>query len=155
MAENDEHNENIKCTVSCPECGAEMICTHKISVQSSKPSHIYPIIRLPREFQELIGSKAEIYQTVHDRKLAFLVVADKEVDNCCTTMQNSDVENRLYQLESQIAELKSLILQKASEADADKENKRSRARFEPASWPHRYTILNIKHHRNELSADIV
>jgi len=132
-----------------------MICTHKISVQSSKPSHIYPIIRLPREFQELIGSKAEFYQTVLDRKLAFLVVADKEVDNCCTTMQNSDVENRLYQLESQIAELNSLILQKESEADADKEKKGRGRDSNPRRGLHRYTILNIKHHRNELSADIV
>ena len=45
-------------------------------------------------------------------------------------MQNSDVENRLYQLESQIAELKSLILKKASEADADKE-KKGRGRDSP------------------------
>jgi hypothetical protein len=28
------------------------LCMHKISVQSSKPSHAYPIIRLPREFHE-------------------------------------------------------------------------------------------------------
>jgi len=28
MAEDDK-NETIKCTVSCPECGAEMICTHE------------------------------------------------------------------------------------------------------------------------------
>ncbi len=49
------------------------ICTHTISVQSAKASHAYPIIRLPRAFRELAGSKAAIYQTVHDGKLAFLV----------------------------------------------------------------------------------
>ncbi|MGZ4848885.1 MAG: hypothetical protein ACXV2D_05245 [Halobacteriota archaeon] len=49
------------------------ICTHTISLQSAKASHAYPIIRLPRVFRELAGSKAEIYQTVHDGKLAFLV----------------------------------------------------------------------------------
>ncbi|MGB9371408.1 MAG: hypothetical protein WCB79_05730 [Halobacteriota archaeon] len=49
------------------------ICTHTISVQSAKPSHAYPIIRLPRAFCALAGSKAVIYQTVHDGKLAFLV----------------------------------------------------------------------------------
>jgi hypothetical protein len=70
-------------------------------------------------------------------------------------MQNSDVENRLYQLESQIAELKSLILQKASEADADKEKKGRGRDSNPRRGLHRYTILNIKHHRNELSAEIV
>jgi hypothetical protein len=49
------------------------ICTHKISVQNSKPSHAYPIIRLPRKSRELVGSRAEICQMMHDGKLAFLV----------------------------------------------------------------------------------
>ena len=49
------------------------ICTHKIGVQSSKPSHAYPIIRLPREFRELAGTSAEIYQTSYDDGVAFLV----------------------------------------------------------------------------------
>ncbi len=49
------------------------VCTHTISVQSSKPSHAYPIIRLPRECKELAGSKAEIYQTTHEGNLTFLV----------------------------------------------------------------------------------
>ena len=40
-----------------------------------------PNIRLPREFRELAGPRADIYQTVRDGKLAFLVVVDKEVDN--------------------------------------------------------------------------
>jgi len=50
------------------------ICTHKISVQSSKPSHAYPIIRLPREFRRLAGATATIYKTTHNGALAFLVV---------------------------------------------------------------------------------
>ena len=49
------------------------ICTHTIGVQSAKASHACPIIRLPRAFRDLAGSKAEIYQTVHDGKLAFLI----------------------------------------------------------------------------------
>jgi len=49
------------------------ICTHKISIQSSKPSHAYPIIRLPREFRELAGASAEIYQTSYEGGIAFLV----------------------------------------------------------------------------------
>jgi len=49
------------------------ICTHTISIQSSKPSHAYPIIRLPREYRELAGSQAEIYQTSYDDGIAFLV----------------------------------------------------------------------------------
>lgn len=51
----------------------QRICTHKISIQSSKASHAYPIIRLPREYQDLAGSQAEIYQTSYDDGIAFLV----------------------------------------------------------------------------------
>ena len=52
------------------------ICTHTISVQSSKQSHAYQIIRLPREFSRLAGASATIYQTVHDGAQAFLVVVN-------------------------------------------------------------------------------
>ena len=76
------------------------ICTHTISVQSAKPSHAYPIIRLPRKFRELTGSQAEIYQTAHNGKLAFLVTVDKKVDNCCATVEASDIENCISSLES-------------------------------------------------------
>jgi len=47
----------------------QSICIHKISIQSSKPSHGYLIIRLPREYQDLAGHKAKIFQTLHQRKL--------------------------------------------------------------------------------------
>jgi hypothetical protein len=50
------------------------ICTHTIGVQSAKPSHSYPIIRLPREFRRLAGAVATIYATTHNGALAFLVV---------------------------------------------------------------------------------
>jgi hypothetical protein len=50
------------------------ICTHTISVQSSKQTHAYPIIRLPREFRRLAGAAATIYKTTHNGALAFLVV---------------------------------------------------------------------------------
>jgi hypothetical protein len=60
------------------------------------------IIRLPREYSGLIGSEADKYQTVHHEKLAFLFVADKEVDNCWATSQNINVDNRLLELEAKI-----------------------------------------------------
>ena len=86
------------------------ICTHKISVQCSKPSHAYPIIRLPREFRELIGSNADIYQTIHDGKLAFLVVADKEVDNCCATSLELGIDPRISTLENKIQLLENALI---------------------------------------------
>jgi len=53
------------------------ICSHTISIQSSKPSHAYPIIRLPREFSTLAGAKGTILQTVYKGALAFLVMIDQ------------------------------------------------------------------------------
>jgi len=50
------------------------ICTHTISLQSSKPSHAYPIIRLPRKFRNLAGAKGTVLQTIYKGALAFLVV---------------------------------------------------------------------------------
>jgi hypothetical protein len=54
----------------------QQICTHTISLQSSKPSHAYPIIRLPREFKSLAGAKGTIFQTIYKGASAFLVVID-------------------------------------------------------------------------------
>jgi hypothetical protein len=39
---------------------------------------VYAIIRLLRKYHELGGSKADIYQTEHEVKLAFLVAVDKK-----------------------------------------------------------------------------
>jgi hypothetical protein len=94
------------------------ICTHTISVQSSKPSHAYPIIRLPREFRDLAGSQGEIYQTAHQGKLAFLVTVDKPVDNCCLLGPRTDTELRLQALESEIKQLKSLLFDYKAEKGA-------------------------------------
>jgi hypothetical protein len=54
------------------------ICTHEISLQSAKPSHAYPFIRLPREFRRLAGAAAKIYKTTHNGALAFLVVPNRK-----------------------------------------------------------------------------
>jgi hypothetical protein len=67
------------------------ICTHTISVQSAKPSHAYPIIRLPREFRRLAGAAATIYQTTHNGALAFLVVPHRKRKGH-TTDSDADIE---------------------------------------------------------------
>ena len=82
---------------------------HKISVQSTKPSHSPPIIRLPREFRKLAGSKAEIYETTRDGRLAFLVTADRKVDNFCATAEPSDIENCIASIESKTNTVLQLI----------------------------------------------
>ena len=42
------------------------IFTHKIGRHSSKPSHAYPVIRLPIKFKSLAGRTAHVYQTQND-----------------------------------------------------------------------------------------
>jgi len=68
------------------------ICTHKISVQSAKPSHAYPIIRLPREFRRLAGAAATIYKTTHNGALAFLVVPNRKGIDGHKSDLDTDVE---------------------------------------------------------------
>jgi hypothetical protein len=77
------------------------ICTHKISLQSSKPSHAYPIIRLPREFRRLAGTAAQIYKTTHNGALAFLVVPTGLKLNG----RKSDLDNDVYKPSLDMAEV--------------------------------------------------
>ncbi|MGZ4865537.1 MAG: hypothetical protein ACXV5H_12210 [Halobacteriota archaeon] len=50
---------------------------------------MYPIIRLPRDFRELAGSRAEIYQTSYEGSLAFLVkVVDRASEKLSTGSNN-------------------------------------------------------------------
>ncbi|MGZ7131459.1 MAG: hypothetical protein ACXVIX_09970 [Halobacteriota archaeon] len=83
---------------------------------------MYPIIRLPREFRELAGSTAKIYQAMYEGKLAFLVATDHKVGNGCTTFDETQDETRLSALEYEIRDLKKLILQGGSYT-ADKTKK--------------------------------
>jgi hypothetical protein len=112
----------------------EPIYSHKICLQSSKPSHAYPIIRLPRDYKALAGKKAQIFQMEQKGQLVFVVQVDKSVDK--PHPSEDTIGQRLSALESQIAELKNIILEKLGESDSKKENQRPRARFEPASWHH-------------------
>ena len=75
------------------------ICTHTISLQSSKPSHAYPIIRLPREFRRLVGTAATIYKTTHNGALAFLVVS-KGLNG-----HKSDLDTDVYKPSLEMAEV--------------------------------------------------
>jgi hypothetical protein len=53
----------------------------KIEQKRSKPTVTYPLIRLPREFAEIIGTPATIYKTRHEGSTAFVVMLnDKETN---------------------------------------------------------------------------
>jgi hypothetical protein len=63
----------------------DLVALHRISRQSSKDAYSYPIIRLPKRYQTVVGSKAEIYSTEYLGRQAFLVVVDNLVDNLTTS----------------------------------------------------------------------
>jgi len=53
-----------------------------------------PTIRLPREFNALVGETARIYLCEDKNQLAFKVIIDKKVDNFCTNSEKSELEDR-------------------------------------------------------------
>jgi hypothetical protein len=89
----------------------QQISVHKINVQSSNPSHAYPIIRLPRKFVPVIGARAHIYQVDNNGKPASFITVDKSVDKFCTDSESNNIESRLTALESSINEIKNLLFQ--------------------------------------------
>ncbi len=111
----------------------------KISKLSSKQGHLYPLIRLPTECAESIGKAASIYETSHESKQAFLVVLsddgktlDKVIKPVIKLESYRDLNERLFSLESKIAELISLILKSASYIDAKSKKKRPSRDLNPS-----------------------
>jgi hypothetical protein len=75
------------------------ICTNKIGTHSSNPPHKYPVIRLPREFKDLIGKGATIYQTEHAGELAFFIMIDESVGTICANLEQDETAKRVAALE--------------------------------------------------------
>jgi hypothetical protein len=95
------------------------IADSKIGTIQSNPNVKYPMVRLPRECSELIGQRAQIYKTEHEGRPAFLVVPySKDTVQLITKLKSkvsklsleTHIETRLSALESQINELKSLLI---------------------------------------------
>jgi hypothetical protein len=63
----------------------------KISLHHAKANYSYPTIRLPHTFSTLAGLQTRIYQTVHKRALAFLVVVSSA--DSATNMNAEKSEN--------------------------------------------------------------
>src|SRR5271157_2304934 len=104
----------------------------KIGRFSSKPNVIYPQLRLPQDRKAVIGETAHVCATEHEGKKAFLFVLEErkaregESDNAASQvlqlneavlqqLGKNSIENRLSTIESQIAELKSLLLEKRNQ----------------------------------------
>jgi hypothetical protein len=97
------------------------IGTSKIGRLSAKKSKIYPQIRLPPRLADIIGEIADVFETERNGKRAFLLVTKQSVLHHDMVLQHGekvvkldneiDDDQRFDALESQIAELRSLLLE--------------------------------------------
>ena len=103
----------------------------KVAKLNAKAGVVYPLIRLPRTCADEIGKVAEIFETQHHKRRALLVTFNDgdgrfEVIQLLPEVIQPDsknsVESRLSTLESQLAELKSLISHLSARADSEKES---------------------------------
>ena len=97
----------------------EPIGKSKIGKLSAKGND-YPQLRLPQRYVNTVGEVADVFETEHEGKQAFLIVTEHGVPKDDTVLKPSEevlkpveeteAESRLSALESQIAELKTLLL---------------------------------------------
>jgi hypothetical protein len=84
----------------------------------------YPQLRLPQQYSSTIGDVAGVFETAHEGKQALLIVTEHSVSNEDIVLKPSEeilkprgataAESRLSALESEISDLKSLLLLKES-----------------------------------------
>jgi|BarGraNGADG00212_1021973.scaffolds.fasta_scaffold156211_1 hypothetical protein len=117
------------------------LCRKKISIHSATPSYFYPVVRLPRELAALAGKTAHIYQTENDENLAFFITVDKSVDKICANLDHNEVDNHLSAIESQITELKSLILENEKLLQNISKKEAPESGFEPESEPRQGSMI--------------
>jgi len=76
----------------------------KISTLHSKPEVSYPLIRLPQQYNHLIGETAQRCITNHDGKKGFLILLEESESEGKVVKQSLEtiLESRLSSLESKI-----------------------------------------------------
>jgi hypothetical protein len=119
----------------------------KVTKLNAKAGVVYPLIRLPKTCADEIGKVAEIFEAEHNNRRALLITFNDRDGRSEVIQPESkviqllpkviqpdglnNVESRLSALESQIAELKSLLL----------ENQKSKSSPEP--------VISSKHSKNQ------
>jgi hypothetical protein len=88
----------------------------------------YPQLRLPSGYCDTIGQVADVIETEYEGRRAFLIVTEQTAPNSDTVLKPSakvlkpaiepSAEFRLSALESQIADLKSILLNDNAQKDA-------------------------------------
>ncbi len=77
----------------------------KIGKITPKPHITYPLIRLPPEFSDVIGTKAQIFETEYEGNKAFLIVVGDVTQPVIKQIDNAELEKRLSKLENIVSKL--------------------------------------------------
>jgi hypothetical protein len=104
----------------------------KIGRLSAKKGKVYAQIRLPPQLADTIGEIANIFETEHNGKRAFLLLMKRSMSDDDMVLQldervvksedYNDYDHRLCALESEINELKSIIFSNESFSSHKNEN---------------------------------
>ena len=94
----------------------------KISKMNPKPNITYPFIRLPQACGDVIGQTVGIYETQHEGKRAFMLVVGNDATIPSKVIQLGDtksLENRVFELENDIKEIKQSLIEKYQQNDSE------------------------------------
>ncbi len=87
----------------------------KVTRLQATKTRVYPSIRLPKEYAEIIGKSADVHPMIHEGKQAFLVVVDQ---NSLNSGVISPLEKRIINLENEIKRLNEAIFSANSSFEA-------------------------------------
>ena len=109
----------------------------KIGRLSAKKGKVYAQIRLPPQLADTIGEIANIFETEHNGKRAFLLLMKRSMSDDDMVLQldervvksedYNDYDHRLCALESEINELKSIIFSNERPLGTRRYNRKRRA----------------------------
>ena len=89
------------------------ICRTTVGRKAPKPNFVYPIVRLPSNYEGLIGKHVTLYETSCDGTRAVIMVFNdgvvppvvQPVVQPCENSQSAVVQTRLSELEKRMGEL--------------------------------------------------
>ena len=113
--------------------GIKKVGESKVYKLKARANFVYPAVRLPAEFMELIGKTAEIYELSHNGTKALLLVFGDSFE-VLKQFTSNQLEKRIIQLEQQLNFVYQFLL-KGSTLHKELNNKKADpAGFEPATY---------------------
>jgi hypothetical protein len=94
----------------------------KVSKLTPKPGVVYPFVRLPQEYQDLIGKTVSICETERDGIRALLLVTCDDTTKPIKVIQPDDTKNlekRVFELENDIKEIRQSLIEKYQQNNSE------------------------------------